>query len=182
MDETGSNLGLTPRYSRAPRGQRAVGSAPRKRGLNRTLVTSLSLEGAGPGLVLEGALNTAAFDAYVSHVLAPTLRPGQIVVLDNLSAHHGERARAAIEARGAELWFLPTYSPDLNPIEEAFSKLKELLRRAAARTHEALTEAIWAGLRAITAQDARGWVDHAGYRPRPRRSRRRAQQPRQAAA
>ncbi len=172
---------MTPTYSRAPRGQRAVGSAPRNRGINRTLVTSLSLEGAGRGLLLEGALTGAAFDAYVSHVLAPTLRPGQIVVLDNLSAHHGERARAAIEARGAELWFLPAYSPDLNPIEEAFSKLKALLRRAAARTHEALTDAIWAGLRAITPQDALGWADHAGYLPRPRRSRRRAQ-PRQAAA
>ncbi len=180
VDETGSNLGMTPTYSRAPRGQRAVGSAPRNRGINRTLVTSLSLDGAGRGLLLEGALNGAAFDAYVSHVLAPTLRPGQIVVLDNLSAHHGERARAAIEARGAELWFLPAYSPDCNPIEEAFSKLKELLRRAEARTHEALAEAIWAGLRAITAQDARGWIDHAGYRPRSRRSRRTT--PRQAAA
>jgi len=176
VDETGSNLGMTPRFSRAPRGERAVGSAPRNRGINRTLVTSLSLEGAGPGLLLEGSLTGAAFDAYVRHVLAPTLRPGQIVVVDNLSAHHGESARAAIEARGAELWFLPAYSPDLNPIEEAFSKLKELLRRAAARTHEALAAAIWAALKVITPQDALGWFSHGGYLPRPRRTRRRSQQ------
>ena len=169
MDETGSHLGFTPTYSRAPRGERAHGSAPRNRGKNRTLLTALTLAGPGPGLVLEGALDGAAFDAYVSHLLAPTLRPGQIVVVDNLPAHHRERAQAAIEARGAELWFLPSYSPDLNPIEEAFAKLKALLRRAAARTHETLVAAIWAALAAITPQDAAGWFAHGGYLPRARR-------------
>jgi transposase len=169
VDETGSHLGLTPRYGRAPRGERAHGSAPRNRGKNRTLITALTLEGAGPGLLLEGALDGAAFDAYVTHLLAPTLRPGQIVVVDNLQAHHRERARAAIEARGAELWFLPSYSPDLSPIEEAFAKLKGLLRRAAARTHEALAAAIWAALAAITPRDAAGRFTHGGYLRRPRR-------------
>jgi transposase len=172
IDETGSHLGFTPRYSRAPRGQRAPGRAPPNRGKNRTLITALTLAGTGPSLLLEGALDRAAFDAYVTHLLAPTLHPGQIVVVDNLKAHHSDRARAAIEARGAELWFLPSYSPDLNPIEEAFSKLKALLRRAAARTHEALVAAIWAALAAITPQDAAGWFTHCGYArrsPRPRR-------------
>jgi transposase len=170
VDETGSHLGMTPTYSRAPRGERARSSAPRNRGVNRTLITSLTLDGMGPGLLLEGAVTTAAFEAYVEHILAPTLRPGQIVVMDNLRQHHSERTRRVIEARGAHLWFLPSYSPDLTPIEEAFAKVKTLLRRAAARTHEALAAALWAALDAITPADARGWFTHCGYRP-PRSSR-----------
>jgi transposase len=168
VDETGSHLGMTPTYSRAPRGERAPGSAPRNRGQNRTLLTSLTLDGMGPGLLLEGAVTTAAFEAYIEHILAPTLRPGQIVVMDNLRQHHSERTRRVIEARGAHLWFLPSYSPDLTPIEEAFAKVKTLLRRAAARTHEALAAALWAALDAITPADAHGWFTHCGYLPRRR--------------
>ena len=163
VDETGSHLGLTRLYARAPRGERAVGRAPRNRGRTRTAVTSLTLGGVGAGLLVEGGISTAGFEAYVEHILAPTLRPGQIVVLDNLRQHQGEATRRAIEARGAELWFLPAYSPDLNPIEEAFSKLKALLRTAAARAHEALAAAIWSSLAAITPADARGYFEHAGY-------------------
>lgn len=163
VDETGSHLGFTPTYARSPRGERARGSAPRNRGKNRTLLTALTLDGMGPGLLLDGAVDRAAFEAYVGHLLAPTLRPGQIVVVDNLTAHHSDRAKAAIEARGAELWYLPSYSPDLTPIEEAFAKFKASLRRAAARTTEALAAAIWAGLRAITPLDATGWFHHCGY-------------------
>jgi transposase len=125
----------------------------------------VTLEGIGPGLVVEGGVSTAGFEAYVAHILAPTLRPGQIVVMDNLRQHQGGRTRALIEARGAALWFLPAYSPDLNPIEEAFSKVKALLRTTAARTHEALVAAIWAACRAITPADARGYVTHCGYPP-----------------
>jgi transposase len=117
----------------------------------------------GAGLLVEGGISTAGFEAYVEHILAPTLRPGQIVVMDNLRQHLGARTRELIEARGAELWLLPAYSPDLNPIEEAFSKLKALLRAAAARAHEALAEAIWAARAAITPADARGYFAHAGY-------------------
>jgi transposase len=163
VDETGSHLGLTRTHARAPRGQRAVGRVPRNRGRTRTVVNSLTLGGMGAGLLVEGGLRTAGFEAYVQHVLAPTLAPGQIVVLDNLQQHRGLRTRALIEARGAELWFLPSYSPDLNPIEEAFAKLKTLLRTAAARVHEALADAIWAACRAITPADARGFFAHAGY-------------------
>lgn len=173
VDEAGSHRGLTPRYSRAPRGERACGTAPRNHGTNRTLITALTLGGMGPGLILEGAIDRAAFDAYIAHRLAPTLRPGQIVVVDNLRAHHSERAQAAIEARGASLWFLPSYSPDLNPIEEGFSKLKAYLRRAEARTDEALSAAIWAGLATITPRDATGWFAHCGYPPPSRRAKRR---------
>ena len=162
VDETGSHLGFTPTYSRAPRGQRARGCAPRNRGRNRTLITALTLDGIGPGLLLEGALDGAAFDAYVTHLLAPTLRPGQIVVVDNLQAHHRDRAQAAIEARGAEVWFLPSYSPDLTPIEAAFAKLKPLLRRAAARPPHARAAALWAARGAITPEDSAGWFTHCG--------------------
>jgi len=163
VDETGSHLGLTRTYARSPRGERAHGSAPRNRGPNRTTISALTLDGLGPGLLLEGGVTTRAFEVYIEHVLAPTLRPGQIVALDNLSAHHSDRTRRAIEARGAELWFLPSYSPDLTPIEAAFAKLKALLRQAAARTAEALAQAIWAALAAITPADACGYFTHCGY-------------------
>jgi len=169
VDGTGSHRGLTPRYSRAPRGQLAHGAAPRNRGVNRTLVAALTLAGPGPGLLFDGASTGDRFAGYVRHVLAPILAPGQIVVLDNLGAHCHAGARAAIEARGAELWFLPPYSPDLTPIEEGFSKLKAHLRRAQARTDDALTAATWEGFDAITRKDVRGWSRHAGYRTLPRR-------------
>ena len=163
VDETGSHLGLTRTYARAPRGERAVGRAPRNRGRTRTAVAAITLGGMRPGLLVEGGISTAGFEAYVERILAPALEPGQVVVLDNLQQHRGGRTRELIEARGAALWFLPAYSPDLNPIEEAFSKAKALLRTAAARAHEALAAAIWAALAAITPADARGYFDHAGY-------------------
>jgi transposase len=169
VDETGSHLDLTRRYARSPRGERARGRNPRNRGRARTTISSVTLAGMGPGLVVEGGISTAGFEAYVEHTLAPTLRPEQIVVMDNLRQHQGARTRELIEARGAELWFLPSYSPDLNPIEEAFSKVKTLLRTAAARAHEALVAAIWAALRAITPADAHGYFTHCGYPARTRR-------------
>jgi transposase len=165
VDETGSHAGLVRLHARAPRGQRAHGRAPRNRGRTRTTVTALRLDGCGPGLVVEGGISTDGFEAYGGHLLAPTLRPGDIVVMDNLQQHRRDRTRELIEARGAELWLLPAYSPDLNPIEEAFSKLKALLRAAAARTHDALVAAIWAALKAITPADALGYFTHCGYPP-----------------
>ncbi len=169
VDEFGSNTSLTRGYARAPRGERAQASAPRNQGVNHTTITSFTLEGLGPGLVLDGAMTRRAFEVYVAHILAPTLQPDQIVVVDNLRPHKSERARAAIEARGARLWFLPSYSPDLNPIAEAFSKVKTLLRSAEARAHETLVAAIWAALAAVTPVDARGYFAHGGYRPAKRR-------------
>ena len=165
VDEAGSHLGLTRTYARAPRGERAVGRAPRNRGRARTAVVSVTLAGMGPGLLVEGGISTAGFEAYVEHRLAPTLRPGQVVVMDNLRQHRSDRTRELIEARGAALWFLPAYSPDLNPIEEAFSKVKTLLRKAAARDHEDLVAAIWSACRAITPADAQGYFTHCGYPP-----------------
>lgn len=181
VDETGSNLGLTRTHSRAPRGERAFGDVPQRRGPNRTLITALTLDGFGPGLLLDEAIDRTTFDGYVIHRLAPTLKPGQIVVVDNLQVHYSDRAKAAIEAQGAQLWYLPPYSPDLNPIEEAFSKLKAFLRSAAPRTLEQHSTAIWAALTTITPQDAAGWFAHAGYlatpAPSSRSSPRRRQRP-----
>lgn len=165
VDETGANRGMTPRYARAPRGARAHGQAPAQRGTNVTLVAALSLEGIGAAMTLEGALDGAACAVYVREVLAPRLRPGQIVIWDNVRPHQGETLRTLIEARGCRLRFLPAYSPDFSPIEHAFSKLKEALRRAEARTRAALEEAIRAALATITAADARGWFTHCGYCP-----------------
>jgi transposase len=127
------------------------------------LIASMSTAGMGEALVLTGATDAAAFVTYVEQVLGPTLTPSQVVVLDKLSAHKDQRVQALIEARGCELWYLPAYSPDLSPIEEAFAKLKTLLRRAAARTREALLEAIAAALDQITAADAHGFFQHCGY-------------------
>jgi transposase len=165
IDETGSHLGLTRTHSRAPRGQRAYGDVPQRRGPNRTLITALTLDGFGPGLLLDEAIDRTTFDGYIVHRLAPTLQPGQIVVVDNLTVHYSDRARAAIEAQGGHLWYLPPYSPDLNPIEEAFSKVKTFLRTAAPRTLDEHSTAIWAALRTITPRDAAGWFTHAGYLP-----------------
>ena len=165
VDETGSHIAMTPLYAYAPKGQRAIGSVPRNYGASMTLIASLSLAGMGEALILDGAADGAAFELYIEQMLAPSLRPGQIVILDNLSIHLGARVKQAIEARGCRLLFLPAYSPDLSPIEEAFSKLKTVLRRAGARTREALQEAIAIALDLITAIDAHGWFTHCGYLP-----------------
>ena len=165
LDECGSNIALTPLYARAPKGQRARGSVPRNRGKNTTLLASLSLSGMGASMIIEGAVNATAFEAYLEHILVPSLHPGQIVVMDNLSVHKGARVRQLLEDKGCQLLFLPAYSPDLSPIEETLPKLKAFLRRAGARTHEALEEAISQALLTVTAQDAQGWFRHCGYLP-----------------
>lgn len=154
LDECGSHSALTPLYARSPKGERAYGSVPRNRRANVTLLASLSLQGMGEALILEGSADSHVFELYIEQVLSPSLSPGQIVVMDNLSIHTGEKVRQAIEARGCRLLFLPSSSPDVSPIEEAFSKLKTFLRRAQARTHEALQEALAQAITTITPQDA----------------------------
>ena len=124
LDETGSNLRHTPTHAWAPRGQCAYAAAPANRGEIKTVVAALTLDGVGPLLRFDEAMTTARFEGYIRHRLAPTLRPGQVVVADNLRAHHSPAVRAAIEAAGARFLPLPPYSPDFNPIEEAFSKVK----------------------------------------------------------
>ncbi len=116
-------------------------------------------------MAVEGATDALAFEAYVERFLAPTLEEGQVVVLDGLGAHRTGKVRELVEGRGADLVFLPSYSPDLNPIEEAFSKIKQLVREAGARTREALVEAIGRALAAVTLEDVAGWFAHAGYEP-----------------
>src|SRR3712207_1070893 len=164
VDEMGTNISLSPLYGWAPRGERALCSVPRNRGPNTTVLSSMSAEGMGPSLTVEGATTSVVFEAYVEQVLAPTLRRGQVVVMDNLSAHKGERIKELIEQRGCQLIYLPSYSPDLNPIEEAFSKIKRLVRKAEARTREALVEAIGSALSAVSSKDARSFFEHCGYR------------------
>ena len=162
--EMGSNTSLSPIYAYSAKGRRAFGSVPRNRGPNTTLLSSMSTEGMGPSLAVEGATTKAVFEAYVEQVLGPTLRPGHFVVMDNLSAHKGERVKELIEDKGCEILYLPSYSPDLNPIEEAFSKVKGILRKIGARGREALVEALGVALNAVSAQDALGFFEHCGYR------------------
>lgn len=163
VDETGSHIAMTPLYAYAPRGERAVGKVPRNYGSIMTLIASLSLSGMGPAFILDGAADGTAFEIYVEQLLAPSLKAGQIVILDNLSIHLGPKVKQAIEARGCRLLFLPAYSPDFSPIEEAFSKVKTFLRRQEARTREALQEALAQALELVTEADARGWFTHCGY-------------------
>jgi transposase len=163
LDESSTDRATTPRRARAPRGQRAVGAAPRNRGRNVALLAALAPAGIAAPLAIEGAIDGPAFAAYVEQALVPALRPGRVVVLDNLSAHEGDRVRELVEAAGCRLLFLPAYSPDFSPIELAFAKLKERLRRVAARTYDPLVAAIGAALAAVAAADARAFFAHCGF-------------------
>jgi transposase len=164
VDEMGVHTSLAPLYGYAPKGERLRISVPRNRGRNTTLISSMTSEGMGPSMAVEGATTAGVFETYLEHFLAPELLPGQVVVMDNLGAHKPKWVRDLIEKRGCEVLYLPPYSPDLNPIEEAFSKIKELLRRVEARTREALVEAMGEALTAISRKDVRGFFEHAGYR------------------
>ena len=163
MDESGTHISMDRLRSRAPRGVRAYGRVPKNRGKNLTLIASMSLYGMGESMCIEGATDAKVFEAYVEHFLAPSLREGQVVVMDNLGAHRPKRIKELIEARGAELVFVPSYSPDLNPIEQAFSKIKNILRKLGGRTHEALLEAMEEALSNVSPADSAGWFDHCGY-------------------
>lgn len=163
VDESGFHTSMDRLRSRAPRGERAYGKVPRNRGKNLTLIASMDLHGMGEAMCIRGGTDAGVFEAYVERILAPTLSEGQVVVMDNLGAHRPGRVRELIEARGAELVYLPPYSPDLSPIEEAFSKIKNALRKAGARTHEALLGTMAGALCEVTPQDAAGWFAHCGY-------------------
>ena len=163
VDGSGSNIALTPLYARAPKGQRATDSVPPNRGKNTTLIAALSLEGIAACMIIEGAANAAAFEAYLEHILVKSRQQGQIVMMDNLRVHKTARVRQLIEDKGCQLVFLPASSPDFSPIEETFSKINTFLRRAKARTREALEEAIASARLTVTSQDAHGWFEHCGY-------------------
>lgn len=163
VDESGVNLAMTRLYGRAPKGERAVGRAPQNYGENITMLGALSASGLAALMTVNGATDGEVFVTFVREVLAPTLREGDIVVLDNLGAHRSAAAREAVEARGARLVFLPPYSPDMNPIERCWSKIKTFLRAAKARTREALEAAIKQAIATVTESDARAWFKHCGY-------------------
>ena len=165
LDETGCNLNMTRRYGQAPRGVRLVDrTVPRNTPPNRSLVGAMSREGLLTSMEVEGAIDGDAFFVFLEKFLGPCLRAGDVVLMDNLSTHKSQRMRAAIEALGAQIIFLPRYSPDFNPIEGAWSKLKAYLRKAAARTPKALDRALARGLAPLTTTNACGWFRHAGYK------------------
>jgi transposase len=155
---------MTRMYARTPVGERAVDAVPKNWGDNITVTAALTLDGIVAPMMLHGAMTARAFEAYVAQCLAPELGPGDVVVLDKLSAHRTDRVRDLVEATGARLVFLPGYSPDFNPIEHAWSKLKALLRKAGARTLRKLRNALRWALLEITRDDAHGWVSHCGFR------------------
>jgi transposase len=155
---------MTRAYSRAPVGVRALDAVPKNWGDNITVTAALTLDGIVAPMMLHGAMTGRAFEAYVEQCLAPELGPGDVVVLDNLNAHKAPRIRELIESAGALVQYLPGYSPDFNPIEYAWSKLKSLLRKAGARTLRKLSRALRAALLAITKDDSHGWFSHCGYR------------------
>lgn len=163
VDESGTHRDMTTRYARAPRGHRAIDTAKRNYGANVTLIAGLRLSGMQAAFAIEGAVNTAVFETYVAQVLAPTLQPGDIVILDNLSCHKSKTTQRLIHARGASLLFLPPYSPDFSPIENAFAKLKAFLRRQRAQTLDALMDAFRRALDTISPLDALGFFIHAGF-------------------
>ena len=163
VDESSTHTSLTRLYGWAPHDQRARGSVPRNHGHNITLVAALAPNGLYVPWLIEGAMTAETFAWYIAEQLGPRLQPGQVVVLDNLSVHRAARIRQALAARGCELLFLPPYSPDFTPIEQAFSKLKAILRGLGARTREALEQAAGVAVDAITHEDATAWFVHAGY-------------------
>jgi transposase len=163
LDESGAKTNLTRLCGRALKGQRAHASAPCGRWQTTTMISSIRLDGSTACMALEGTTDTESFRAYVGEVLVPTLRPGDIVVLDNLSPHKSNPTLALITNAGAQVLFLPAYSPDLNPIEKMWSKVKALLRGTEARTPADLITAIGQALAMVTAQDALGWFVSCGY-------------------
>jgi transposase len=163
LDETGSQLNMTRRYGRATPGERVIEGIPSDYGSNYTLIAALGLEGLQAPWVLEGALNGEIFKLYVAKVLAPILQSGDILVMDNLSTHKVAGIAELVQARGARLEYLSPYSPDYNPIERCWSKIKTHLRGAKARTYDALMKAIKEALMTIKESDIRAWFDFCGY-------------------
>ena len=163
LDETWATTSMARLYGRGPRGERVVGAVPAGHWKVATFVAGLRADGLVAPMVIEGAMNGAAFLAYVEQALAPTLSRGDVVVLDNLGSHKVAGVREAVEARGASLLYLPPYSPDLNPIEQAFAKLKALLRKAAARTLEALVDAVGGSLGRFAPAECANYLANSGY-------------------
>ena len=163
VDESSTSLNMNRSYACSSQGERAFSSRPYHPGERTNLIAALSTSGMQAPWLVSGSVNTKTFTTYLEYILRPTLFPGQIVVLDNYSIHIGSKVRKLIEARECTLLFLPTYSPDLMPIENAFSKIKALLRQARAATQETLSYAVEHACNAITLQDVLGWFKNCGY-------------------
>jgi transposase len=163
VDESAVNTAMTRRYGRAPRGARAVDAAPRNYGSHTSVIGAVGLRGLVAALTLEGAVDTLCFDAYAERVLGPRLRRGDVVVLDNLGAHRASRIEEVAAERGAQVLWLPPYSPDFSPIEQCWSKIKAFLRGAKARTNNELNRALAQAIKLVTKTDIRGWFKHCGY-------------------
>jgi len=163
LDESGAKTNLTPLRGRALRGERVWGHAPHGHWQTTTMLGALRLGGVCAGMVVDAATDAVVFETFIEQLLVPTLRRGDVVVMDNLAPHKSAAVREAIEATGAEVWFLPPYSPDFNPIESMWSKVKQFLRRAAARTFNALVTAIGEALRSVTLNDCQGFFAGCGY-------------------
>lgn len=163
LDESGLKTNMTRLYGRALGGARCHDTAPCGRGKSVTLLSAVRLDGTTESVVFEGALDRKMFDAYIKQILAPSLRPGDILVMDNLSVHKSPAAETEVASRQAEIKYLPAYSPDMNPIEKMWSKLKQLLRGMKARTNEDLFLAVQTALEQVSENDARGWFQSCGY-------------------
>jgi len=163
IDESGAHLGFTRLYGRATPGERVIEATPGHSGKHYTMVAALGLCEVSATWVLEGAMTQDAFETYVTCVLAPTLRKGDVVLIDNLNVHKSKVAKSQIVARGARLEFLPPYSPDFNPIEQCWAKVKSVLRKMKARNLDELLEALCIAFESITPEDMRAWFSHCGY-------------------
>lgn len=163
LDESGAKTNMTRLYARSFDGERVVDATPHGHWCTTTMLSAMRLDGSTAPMVIEGPTDAEVFEAYVGQVLLQSLRPGDIVVMDNLAPHKKPGVIAAIQAAGAEVWFLPPYSPDFNPIEKMWSKIKAFLRKAKARTWEALLAAIKEALQDVSASDARNWFQSCGY-------------------
>ena len=165
LDETGAVLNMAPAYGRAPQGQRAYGEKPTAKGERISTIGGLSRAGVLPAMCFEGTLNGRVFLHYVEHFLLPHLQPGKVVILDNAAAHKCEEAVEIIEQTGAKVLFLPPYCPELNPIEYGWSKIKNFLKKKAARTKDQLYDALSEALQMITPQDSQAYFKHCGLCP-----------------
>lgn len=154
---------MTRLRGRAPRGERVYDKSPQGHWQTTTMISSIRLDGSSACMTIPGATDAVVFRAYVRHLLCPTLRAGDVVIMDNLSSHKSEPTLSLIKQAGAQVLFLPAYSPDLNPIEKMWSKVKEFLRNAKARTSSALIQAIANALKSVTPQDAINWFTSSGY-------------------
>lgn len=163
LDESGIKTNMTRQYGRSIRGERCHDSAPSGNWEAVTVLSSIRLDGTTECIVFDGAVDRAMFDEYIKEILAPAIRPGDIVVLDNLSAHKSQKLHDIVAGRGAEVRFLPAYSPDLNPIEKMWSKVKQILRGIKARTEDELFAGMKTALNCVTDSDAKGWFDSCGY-------------------